>query len=87
MKIFRFFAYFLLFVFIVTAKSRLEMELLRQRIGITQSLVPPLVRSRCIPPFQDSRAYGDTLGAAFARASMDSFDCPFHFNNRRRPLF
>ncbi|CAL1281230.1 unnamed protein product, partial [Larinioides sclopetarius] len=67
------------------AKSRLEMELIRQQTGLDSKTIPPLLRRRSIP-FQQPRAVNSTFGA-FARASLDSFDCPFHFDSRRRGRF
>lgn len=64
------------------AKSRLEMELLRQRSGgVVPNLESPLLRRRSIPFEQRPVA---TPLYAFARASLDSFEYPFHFDNRRR---
>ncbi|GFU43711.1 heterogeneous nuclear ribonucleoprotein A2 homolog 1 [Nephila pilipes] len=67
------------------AKSRLEMELLRHQTGLEPKTFPPLLRRRSIP-FQQPRTINSAL-SAFARASLDSFDCPFHFDSRRRGRF
>ncbi|GBM14247.1 Heterogeneous nuclear ribonucleoproteins A2/B1 [Araneus ventricosus] len=67
------------------AKSRLEMELIRQQNGLDSKAIPPLLRRRSIP-FQQPRAANSAF-RAFARASLDSFDCPFHFDSRRRGRF
>ncbi|XP_035227781.1 heterogeneous nuclear ribonucleoproteins A2/B1-like [Stegodyphus dumicola] len=67
------------------AKSRLEMELLRQRIGLRSGNLSPLLRRKSTP-FQLNRAFGSTLGA-LGRPSLDSMDCPFHFDTRRRGRF
>ncbi|GFY73784.1 hypothetical protein TNIN_189981 [Trichonephila inaurata madagascariensis] len=67
------------------AKSRLEMELIRHQTGLEPKTLPPLLRRRSIP-FQQPRTINSAL-SAFARASLDSFDCPFHFDSRRRGRF
>ncbi|XP_042911803.2 heterogeneous nuclear ribonucleoproteins A2/B1-like isoform X2 [Parasteatoda tepidariorum] len=64
------------------AKSRLEMELLRhQNEGIQIKPMPPVMRRRSVP--FEQRSFGSALNA-FARASLDSLECPFHLDTRRR---